>query len=292
MPVCNRWLPVYHDVARRRLRMACRWRNWVAPRKDLHARSVERAFAILEFLDGSRHGWNISELSRKLRIPKSTTHVIVLTLERLGYLTLNTRTREYSLGLKVSGLGRGLMKSLRLPDKALGPMHWLVEVTRCTAQLAVLADDQAMYIQKVEGPGLIQFDSYIGKRTNLHCTGVGKVLLAYASEEKQEHILNRKSFAHYTSKTITSPNLLRKELAKVRQRGYAIDDEEEELEVRCLAAPVFNQMGEFMAGLAIAGTLGQIRDENIDELARYVTQAANRIFRCPEELAGSGAAGA
>jgi len=264
--------------------------NWVTTRKDLHATSVERAFAILEFLDGSRRGWNISELSRKLRIPKSTTHVIVLTLERLGYLTLDTRTREYSLGLKVSGLGRGLMKSLSLPDRALRPMQWLVEVTRCTAQLAVLADDQAMYIQKVEGPGLIQFDSYVGKRTNLHCTGVGKVLLAYASEQKQEHILNRKSFAHYTNKTITSPNLLRKELIKVRQRGYAIDDEEEELEARCVAAPVFNQLGEFIAGLAIAGTLGQIRDENIDELVRYVTRAANRILRYPEEPADTGTA--
>ena len=73
---------------------------------------------------------------------------------------------------------------------------------------------------------------------------------------------------------------------KVRQRGYAIDDEEEELEVRCVAAPVFNQLSEFMAGLAIAGTVGQIRDENIDEMARFVTQAANRIFRCPDEPAG------
>jgi DNA-binding IclR family transcriptional regulator len=77
---------------------------------------------------------------------------------------------------------------------------------------------------------------------------------------------------------------------KVRQRGYAIDDEEEELEVRCVAAPVFNQSGEFMAGLAIAGTVGQIREENIEELARYVIQASNRIFRCPEEPAGAGTA--
>lgn len=264
-----------------------RLEDWVTPRKDLHATSVERALAILEFLDGSRRGWNISELSRKLRIPKSTTHVIVLTLERLGYLTLDPRTREYSLGLKVYGLGRGLMKSLSLPDRALRPMQWLVEVTRCTSQLAVLADDQAMYIQKVEGPGLIQFDSYIGKRTNLHCTGVGKVLLAYAPEQKQEHLLNRKSFAHYTNKTITSPNVLRKELMKVRQRGYAIDDEEEELEVRCVAAPVFSQAGECMAALTIAGTIGQIRDENIDELSRFVIQAANRVFRCPEEPGGT-----
>jgi DNA-binding IclR family transcriptional regulator len=253
------------------------------PRKDLHATSIERAFAILEFLDGSRRGWNISELSRKLRIPKSTTHVIVLALEKLGYLTLDPSTRDYSLGLKVYGLGRGLMKSFSLPERALPPMQWLVGVTRCTSQLAVMADDQAIYIQKVEGPGLIQFDSYVGKRTNLHCTGVGKVLLAYASEPKQQRILTRRSFARYTSKTITSSNLLRKELISVRKRGYALDDEEEELEVRCIAAPVFNQSGEFMAALAAVGTVRQIRDDDIDEMARFVIQAANRIFRCPEE---------
>ena len=126
-----------------------------------HTTSLERAFAILEYLDGSRRGLNISELSRRLGIPKSTTHVIVVALRRLGYLTLDERKREYSLGLKVHGLGRGLMKSFSLPERALGPMKWLTEATRCTSQLAILADDQAMYIQKVEGPGLVQFDSYI-----------------------------------------------------------------------------------------------------------------------------------
>jgi IclR family KDG regulon transcriptional repressor len=247
----------------------------VTPEKD-HATSIERAFAILEYLDGSRRGRNISELSRRLGIPKSTTHVIVVLLRRLGYLTLDERKREYSLGLKVYGLGRGLMKSFSLPEKALRPMKWLVEVTRCTSQLAILAEDQAMYIQKVEGPGLIQFDSYVGKRTNLHCTGVGKVLLAYAPDP--EHLLNRKSFARYTNKTITSPGALRRELVKVRQRGYALDDEEEELEVRCIAAPVFNQSGDFMAALAIAGTVGQIRNDMIEEFAGYVIHATKKVF--------------
>lgn len=240
-----------------------------------HATSLERAFAILEYLDGSRRGLNISELSRKLAIPKSTTHVIVVALRRLGYLTLDERKREYSLGLKVHGLGKGLMKSFNLPERAHGPMQWLTEVTRCTSQLAILADDQAMYIQKVEGPGLVQFDSYVGKRTNLHCTGVGKVLMAYASDP--ERLLNRKSFARYTKRTITSPSALRRELAKVHQRGFAIDDEEEELEVRCLAAPVFNSSGACIAALAIAGTIREISDDKIEEFAGYLIRATRNV---------------
>jgi DNA-binding IclR family transcriptional regulator len=246
----------------------------VSAGKD-HTTSLERAFAILEYLDGSRRGLNISELSRRLGIPKSTTHVIVVALRRLGYLTLDERKREYSLGLKVHGLGRGLMKSFSLPERALGPMKWLTEASRCTSQLAILADDQAMYIQKVEGPGLVQFDSYIGKRTNLHCTGVGKVLLAWSDD--REHLLNRKSFARYTKKTITSPAALRRELARVRQRGYAMDDEEEELEVRCLAAPIFNSAGGCIAALAIAGTIHEIGDDNIEEFTALLIRATRNV---------------
>src|SRR5437667_3736820 len=141
-----------------------------------------------------------------------------------------------------------------------------------------MSDDQAMYIQKVEGPGFIQFDIYIGKKTNLHCTGVGKVLLAYASEQKQQRILSKKSFARYTHNTITSPARLSKELIKVRQKGYAIDDQEEELEVRCVAAPVFSNTGEFMAALSVVDTVGRIPDDNIDGLARHVIGAAGEVF--------------
>jgi IclR family KDG regulon transcriptional repressor len=259
---------------------ACR-QELPAPEK-VHATSLERAFAILEYLDGSRRGQNISELSRRLGIPKSTAHVIVGTLRRLGYLTYNEQKHGYSLGLKVYGLGRGLIKSFGLPERALSPMRALAEATQCTCQLAILVDEQAMYIQKVEGPGVTEFDSYIGKRTNLHCTGVGKVLLAYAAD--QECLLNRKSFARYTKKTITSPASLRRELSKVRQKGFALDDEEEELEVRCLAAPVFSQSGECLAALAIAGTTGEVRDDKLDEFAGCLLQTTRTISH-PAKLA-------
>jgi DNA-binding IclR family transcriptional regulator len=246
----------------------------ISPEK-VHTTSLERAFAILEYLDGSQRGQNISELSRRFGIPKSTTHVIVGTLRRLGYLAYNERKRGYSLGLKVYGLGRGLIKSFGLPERALGAMKSLAESTRCTCQLAILVDEQAMYIQKVEGPGTTQFDTYVGKRTNLHCTGVGKVLLAFAADP--EYLLNRKSFARYTKKTITSPASLRRELGKVRQKGYALDDEEEELEVRCLAAPVFNRSGECLAALAIAGTINELRDDKLEEFAGCLLRTTKAI---------------
>jgi IclR family KDG regulon transcriptional repressor len=255
-----------------------------APEK-VHSTSLERAFAILEYLDGSRRGQNISELSRRLGIPKSTAHVIVATLRRLGYLTYSEQKHGYSLGLKVYGLGRGLIKNLGLPERALNPMKSLAEATRCTCQLAILVDEQAMYIQKVESPGGTEFDSYIGKRTNLHCTGVGKVLLAYATDP--ECLLNRRSFARYTKKTITSPAALRKELTRVRLKGFALDDEEEELDVRCLAAPVFGQSGECLAALAIAGTTCELPDHKLDEFAACLLRATRTILQPAKRTSSS-----
>src|SRR3954452_8875517 len=141
-----------------------------------HVISIERTFSILETLDKTQRGWNISEMSRKLNIPKSSAHVIFLTLERLGYIKKMPSSRRYQLGLKVYGLGRSLMKNLDLPDLALPHIKWLVEQTKLTSHMGVLEKNKSVFIQKVDGPGMIKFDTYIGKAADAHCTGLGKAL--------------------------------------------------------------------------------------------------------------------
>jgi len=138
-----------------------------------NATAVERALAILESLDSSRRGLNISELSRKLDIPKSSTHVIILTLERLGYVQKRKDSLNYSLGLRAYGLGLGMMKNLSVSEVALPYMRVLVDEIRLPAHLAIPDGDQGVYIQKVDAPGLIKIDTYVGRRMDLHCTGVG-----------------------------------------------------------------------------------------------------------------------
>ena len=253
---------------------------------DSHTGSIARALAVLEFLDGSQRGWNISQLSRKLEVPKSTMHLILLTLERLGYVSREPDSRDYSLSVKVCELGRSLMKNVLMPDIALPHLEDLVRQVRLTAHLAILEHDQAMYVQKVDCPGFIKFDTYVGKRTNLHCTAVGKVLLAYSTESKRDRILAREPFARYTCHTITSAILLRKELVNVRQRGYAIDDEEEELEVRCVAVPVFRPTGEFVAALGVTGTVGQMRPDAIPSLASRMRETGQNIIRGSRRTVG------
>jgi DNA-binding IclR family transcriptional regulator len=241
-----------------------------------NASSVERALAILECLDNSRRGLNISEISRKLKIPKSSAHVIMVTLERLGYVQKRSESLHYTLGLKAYGLGHGMMKSLSISEAALPPMRALSNQLHLPSHLAVLDGDQGLYVQKVDTPGLIKIDTYVGRRMDLHCTGVGKILLAFGPQDLLDRFLNKPVYIRYTRNTITSPRHMQREITKVRNAGYAVDDEEEELAVRCVAVPVF-QNGRFAAALSVTGTTNQIPPEAIVDLARELRAAAAAI---------------
>ena len=169
------------------------------------ATAVERAMAMLEYLDGSRRGLNISEMSRKLGIPKSSAHVIVVTLERLGYVRKQEDSRHYTLGLKAYGLGQGMLRGLSFAKLAMPYMQALADQWRRPVHLAVPDGDQGIYIQKAESPGLIQFDTYVGRRMDLHCTGVGKVLLAWGPPDILARLTAKPMYIRYTKNTITNP---------------------------------------------------------------------------------------
>ncbi|MFN0172818.1 MAG: IclR family transcriptional regulator [Bryobacteraceae bacterium] len=243
--------------------------------------SVERAFSILEALDASRLGMNVSAISRKLGIPKSTAHVIIGTSVNLGYVVREPNNKTFGLSLKVYALGRENMRSLHLPEVSLAPMKWLAAKAGLTVQLAMLEKNQAIYVQKVDGPGLILFDTFIGKRTTLHCTAVGKVLLAHAPEPIQREFLAKASFARHTRNTITSAAALRGAIEKIRRQGFAVDDQEEELGIRCLAVPVVNPSGAFVAALGLTGTVDQVEAANIPKLVATARRAASRIYAAP-----------
>ncbi len=246
------------------------------PASAPNAHAVERALAILEYLDGSQRGLNISEISRKLNIPKSSAHVIVLTLERLGYVHKRPDSLNYSLGLKAYGLGQGMMKNLSLSEAALPHMRVLTDRLRLPSHLAVPDGDQGVYVQKVENPGLLKIDTYVGRRMDLHCTGVGKILLAFGPPAILARLVNKPVYIRYTRNTIVSPRALQREIAKVRKLGFGVDDEEEELGVRCVAVPVFRADGRFVAALSVTGTTAQIPEPA--PVAAELHETAGHIF--------------
>ncbi|MGH9585570.1 MAG: IclR family transcriptional regulator [Acidobacteriaceae bacterium] len=238
--------------------------------------SVDRAFMILEFLNSSNRGWNISEMSRKLKIPKSTTHVLVSTLDQIGYIRQAQGSRRFHLSAKASGLGRRALNANPLPTAALPHLHWLVQTTQLTAHVGILEKNQVVFVQKVGGPSFIKFDTYIGKVSEIHCTGLGKALLAFLPDETLQTLLRGYVFDRFTKNTIPTKSAFLVELARIRRAGYAIDDEEEELGVRCVAVPIFSGPTA-VAAVSVTGTTLQIRVEDIERIATAVKRSAARI---------------
>jgi len=245
------------------------------------AASVERAFSILEFLNTSKRGWNISEMSRKLKIPKSTTHVLVSTLDQLGYVKQSSR--RFQLSTKMFGLGRNALTANALPQMALPHLRWLVQETGLTSHAGILEKNQVVFVQKVDGPGIIKFDTYIGKCSALHCTALGKALMAFQSEEEIDRLLAEYSFDRFTKRTIASRAGFLAELVRVRRQGFAMDDEEEDLGIRCIAVPIF-AAGNVLGAVSVTGTTTQIRMEEIERTIAATKCAAARISSAAGDL--------
>ncbi len=252
--------------------------------------AVERAFTMLEALDQSARGMNIAELARKLGIARSSAHSIVLTLERCGYIARDASQRHCTLTPRTYLLGREAMRFEHLANAARTPMRQLSAQTRLTSHMAMLEDNQATYIQKVHAPGMSNFDTYIGKRTNLHCTAVGKVLLGFAPEPYRNKVLERGPYARYTQNTIILAAALRSELQNVCVQGYALDNQEEELNIRCLAVPVFSPRGDLLAALSISGTIHQLHEQKTRQTVALLKRTAALVVSELRQLEAANAA--
>jgi DNA-binding IclR family transcriptional regulator len=240
--------------------------------------AIERALSIMEALAQRKQGLTNSEISRRLGIPKSSACYILSTLERRGYLSRDQASGKYRLGLKVLSLSGGVQVGTDLREAARPALGKLVERTGLTVHLAILDRGEIVYIDKLESPaGLIRINTWVGRRMDIHSTGVGKVIVAYLPKLEAEALINGRELKKWTPKTIASSEGFLRELEKVRARGYAIDDEENCLGVRCVAAPVFDAAGKIRAAVGVSGTTGQIDRASIAKLALLVREAADEI---------------
>ena len=225
--------------------------------------SIDRAFDILEsFLNGKRD-LRITDISKNLRLHKSTVHRLLSTLEYRGYIHQDAETGKYQLGLKILELNHSLLEQMQLRENAHPIMEKLVHQSCETVHLLILDNEETVYIDKVEYPHTIQLASYIGKHIPLHCTAAGKLLLANLPEEKIDKIIKKKKLIQYTKNTITSSILLKKELRKVKKQDYSIDNIEYEENVRCIAAPIRDCLGKVIAALSISGPTMRIKPKKI-----------------------------
>jgi IclR family transcriptional regulator, KDG regulon repressor len=236
--------------------------------------AVHRALAMLDAIARSNHGLTNSELSRKLKVPKSSTTYVLRALESGGYVRREPEGK-YRLGLTLLSLSHRAIASLDIRDIAQPVLQSLVDASGLTAHLAVLDQGQAVYIAKVDAPGFVKMNTWPGKRMNLHSTSVGKAMLAQMSDAEVAAVIE-KGLNKWTPHTISTGAKLLADLEHVRKRGYAIDEQESTEGVRCVAAAVFGPQG--LAGsVGLTGTTTQFHVADVHKFAELVKDGARRI---------------
>ncbi len=239
--------------------------------------AIERALAVLEFLAQSRSGFSTSEISRRLGLPKSSTYLIVETLERQGFQQRNLQTGKYCLGLKLISLSRNELENLDLREEAKPFLRSLMLESQLIVHMAVLDGTEAVIIEKVAAPGTLRVPTWVGRRLDVNCTSVGKALAAFSSETDLDEIVRLKGFPRRNDNTITSISAFKRELTRVRSLGYSFNDEEDEIGERCIGVPIFDANSTIIAAISVAGTVSQIPNERIPGLAKLLKRTAAQI---------------
>lgn len=243
--------------------------------------TIERASSILDILGQSPQGISIRELSIKIKLPKGTIHRLLSSLSYFGYVRQDPKTRNYLLGLKLVELGQLLLGQLDLRKEAEPFLRDLAERTKETVHLVFLDRNEIVYIDKVEteqNSSGLKMASRVGLRNPAHSSAVGKVLLAHFPEEELKNFIKEKGLAKRTKNTIIDPTQLKDHLKLVRAQGYAIDDEENEKGIRCVAAPIYNEVGKTVAAISISGPAFRITKKVIQEsLKKEVMETALKV---------------
>lgn len=245
--------------------------------KVYHVPSTIRAMRVLEFLAKSKRGASISEISRNLTLPKSSTFAILKTLEWENYLRRSTQSGRYYFGPRLVSLSRNIVENLDLREVAKPVLNRLTRQTGITVHLAVLEGNEAVIIDKSECAGSNAGADWVGRKLDLNCTGVGKTLAAFFPSGQFEEVITAKQLARHNENTIVTLDGLRRELAKIREQGYALDDEEDELGVRCIAVPVFDSHEGMIAALSFAGTVDRLGIDRVRLLVQTLKQASSEI---------------
>jgi DNA-binding IclR family transcriptional regulator len=249
----------------------------VSPRYRIQA--IERAVSILNAFSVETPELGVTELAERVGLHKSTVHRFMVNLDAAGLVERNARTGRYRLGLHIFELGGLVMQQMNLWDEALPFLESLVRDTGETGHLAVLDGGEAIYIERVEARRALRVPSAIGRGYPAHATNLGKVLLADLPPERVAEIIAERGLPSFTRNTITDPDELNAELERIRERGFAIDDEEYDEGLRCIGAGVRDHSGHVVSALGIGGPVTRVTPARVDELAELVMAAARGLSR-------------
>ena len=234
---------------------------------EVKVKSLQKALEILNCCT-KKSSWGVTEISEQLDLNKSNVHNILTTFKAMGYLDQDDESGRYKLGLSVYSLCYSLGQNLSIGSVAAPYLQELADMAGERVYLAIPHEQEIIYVTSAYPKTSIDLMRPImGEHAQMHCTGLGKAMLAYLPEEKQRAYAARKLEA-YTDYTITDGDALLKELREIRQRGYAIDNMEHEFGVKCVAVPVLGRNGQVVAGVSISGPSLRFYDERIQSLAK------------------------
>jgi DNA-binding IclR family transcriptional regulator len=244
---------------------------------DSTGRSIIRVVDILNCFSVEEPVHNLTAISNRLGLPKSTTHRLLTTLANQGFLMRDVHGRGYQLGYQLLHWGMVAQMALDLRTEALPILRLLSRSAGETAILSVRDGMRGLYLEIVESGQPVRLTMQVGQRLRLHAGASSKVLLAFLPEAEIEQIVNGIELLSLTPNTITDPAQLRVEFAAIRQRGYATSFEETDLGAMGIAAPVYDRTGQPIAGIGIAAPLARIPPDRVPEVAPQVIDAGRQL---------------
>ncbi len=239
--------------------------------------SVERTLDILESLVELGSEVGLVEISQAVSLPLATVHRLLGTLIQRGYVKQNRQNRKYSLGFRALQMGSDMRQRFSLRLEARPFLQRLMQSCGESANLAVLDDGEVVYIDQAQSSRILRMFTQIGNRLPAHSTGSGKVMLAFAPPEVMDGILRRYALTERTPHTIVDVDEFRSELERIRRQGYAIDDQEHEEGVRCIAAPVRDESGQVVASLSISGPVTRLSDRAVSDITPEVVDCGIKL---------------
>jgi IclR family transcriptional regulator, KDG regulon repressor len=246
------------------------------PPKRARLSSVANSLRLLTSFSGEQDELGITTLAQRLGLAKSTVHRLAATLTSAGFLEQNADTGKYRLGLALFELGALVRRRMDVANEARPQLRELLEKTGETVQLGIVDRDSVLYVYEMESRRAIRMAAAVGGRAPLHCTAVGKVLLAYQTPDYVKELIDR-GLTAFTEHTVVKREALVAMLKDVRGRECAIDDEESEIGLRALAAPVRNQRGEVIAAHGVAAPVQRMTKKVMQNWMPTVVATANAI---------------
>lgn len=239
--------------------------------------SVDRALTLLEVLSDHEEGLGITEISTKIELHKSTVHRLLGTLINKGYVKKLAFGNKYKLTMKLFELGRKSIEKVDVIKISRPYLEELRDSIKEVVHLVVQDGADIVYVDKVESENTIRMHSSIGKRSPMYCTSVGKALMAHMEDDEIQNIWSESNIVAYTEHTITRFEDMKVEIEKIRNQRYSVDEQENELGVRCVGTAILDYTGNPVAAISVSGPTNRVTKEKVEEIARIAIGISEKI---------------